>query len=702
MTRVEMTLRSLRSRINLAIFTTCLIISIFFVAILYPFEANRREARLQNIKILLSAIYQQKKEELANEIFADQKLALESSLQEMQRVKGIAALTVYDPLGRLVLSTEENSPATLSESERQTLDDSSGFSKKIIKGHPLAEYSTPIEVIGERIGYMKMHYNLAEMQRESLFAMVIFFILLFSTLLIMAVFLNLFLSRSVITPVAILRKAIGRVKKGHFGEQVKIASRNEMGDMAQDFNDMSSKLLEQHVEIEAAIKAKDSNAHKLKKVNNKLEELNASLEDIVNERTAELRRSNARLLEEIEERKRVDRDKKDLEERLSRSQKMEALGLLAGGVAHDLNNVLSGIVSYPDLLLLDLPEESPYRHPVMTIKQSGQKAAAIVQDLLDLARRGVMNREVVNLNDIVSEYLNSPECERLKDHHSGVIIETHLAEHLLNVKGSPMHLKKTLMNLASNAAEAQPRGGRIMITTKNQTIDQPMRGYDKVVEGDYVVLSVQDKGTGIAPEDLKRIFEPFYTKKVMGRSGTGLGMAVVWGTLQDHQGYIDVNSREGVGSTFDLYFPVTRDSLPGERTAVPLEDYQGHSETVLVVDDIAEQREIALNILTKLGYSVITASSGEEAVQYMAHHSADLMILDMIMDPGIDGLDTYKKVLTLHPRQKAIIASGFSETHRVREAQALGVGKYLKKPYTLENLGLTVKEELGRTACQGK
>jgi len=402
------------------------------------------------------------------------------------------------------------------------------------------------------------------------------------------------------------------------------------------------------------------------------------------------------IMVDITERKRAEREKQRLEAQLQRSQKMEAIGTLAGGVAHDLNNILAGLVSYPELLLMDLPEDSPLRKPISTIQRSGEKAAAIVQDLLTLARRGVAITEVVNLNNIVSDYLQSPEYGRLLEFHPNVNHEIDLSADLLNVSGSPVHLSKTIMNLISNAAEAMPEGGTIFISTENRYIDTPIRGYDDVKEGDYVTLIVSDTGIGIPLKDIEKIFEPFYTKKVMGRSGTGLGMAVVWGTVKDHNGYIDVQSREGGGTTFALYFPVTREELAKEKLHLSLEDIKGRGESVLVVDDIQEQREIASSMLKKVGYSVTSVSSGEEAVDYMKNNSADLLILDMIMDPGIDGLETYKRILEIYPEQKAIIVSGFSETKRVKEAQRLGAGSYVKKPYILEKIGLAVKKELDK------
>jgi len=202
---------------------------------------------------------------------------------------------------------------------------------------------------------------------------------------------------------------------------------------------------------------------------------------------------------------------------------------------------------------------------------------------------------------------------------------------------------------------------------------------------------------GIPPEDLQRIFEPFFTKKKMGRSGTGLGMAVVWGTVQDHKGRIDVRSVEGRGTEVTAFFPATRESFSKVALEPSLDAYKGTGETILVVDDMNEQREIAAKIITQLGYVARSVDSGEQAVEFLKREKADLLILDMIMDPGIDGLETYHRVKVSNPQQKAIITSGYAETERVRTAQRLGAGGYLRKPYTVQNLAVAIKAELNRS-----
>jgi len=399
---------------------------------------------------------------------------------------------------------------------------------------------------------------------------------------------------------------------------------------------------------------------------------------------------------DISDRLRTERLLRESEERLQRAEKMEALGTLAGGVAHDLNNVLGVVVGYAELLLNSVDRANPMRPRLVNIMKGGERAAAIVQDLLTLARRGVPTRQVLNLNDMIIDGQQSPEFALLSSYHPFMQLKLELAPDLLNISGSPVHLVKTLYNLASNAGEAMPNGGVLTIKTANQYLDRPIHGYDNIREGDYVVLSVSDTGEGIPAADLKRIFEPFYTKKVMGRSGTGLGLAVVWGTVKDHQGYINVESEEGKGSIFALYFPVTRGKISAERITVAISEYMGKGETVLVVDDVDGQRDLATEMLRELNYNVTSVSSGEEAVTYLQEHKVDLMVLDMIMDPGMDGLDTYRSALMTRPGQKAIIVSGFSETYRVNAAQDLGAGAYLRKPYVTEKLGLAVRHELDR------
>lgn len=402
------------------------------------------------------------------------------------------------------------------------------------------------------------------------------------------------------------------------------------------------------------------------------------------------------IAQDITDRNRVMEEKRSLEERLMRAEKMEALGTLAGGVAHDLNNVLGIVVGYAEMLLDEIDESSPLRKDLTTIMESGHRSAAIVHDLLTLARRGVQSRKVINLNATIMDCQKTPEFEKALSFSQKVRIITDLEADMLNIMGSPVHLGKTIFNLVSNALEAMHGQGTLTIKTYNQYLDRPIYGYDTLREGDYAVVSVSDTGEGIPAKDIRRIFEPFYTKKIMGRSGTGLGLAVVWGTVKDHNGYINVESEEGKGSTFTLYFPITREDVDADMIRVSMSEYMGKGESILVVDDIKGQRELVSRMLSKLNYQVTTVGSGEESVEYLKASKADLIVMDMIMDPGIDGLETYQQILKFNPLQKAIIVSGFSESDRVKQAQRLGIGAYLKKPYVIEKFALAVRKELDK------
>jgi C4-dicarboxylate-specific signal transduction histidine kinase/ActR/RegA family two-component response regulator len=432
----------------------------------------------------------------------------------------------------------------------------------------------------------------------------------------------------------------------------------------------------------------------LQRKEGELKKAHDSLEAQVAERTNALRRTNEELIIEIEERKRSEVRQKTLENQLLQAQKMQAIGTLAGGVAHDLNNILSGITSYPELMLMKLPQESPLRAPLKTIQTSGEKAAAIVQDLLTLSRRGAATFSPVDLHIVITEYLESPELKKMLSFHPGVTVKTHFESPPFAISGSTVHLSKTIMNLVTNAAEAMPKGGCIGIELRGTHLDPGQRISDKLAPGRYVKLTVSDSGKGIDPLIIDRIYEPFFTTKKMGRSGTGLGMAVVWGTVEDHQGHINILSSPDSGTAFELWFPAIEDDVKKPICAAAELPRANHDESVLVVDDIAEQREIAKAILIDLGYTVTMVDSGENAVAYLQEMDADLLLLDMAMEPGLDGLETYRRVLEFKPGQRAVIVSGFSDSGRIRSALKLGAYCYVKKPYAIESISKAIRDAL--------
>jgi two-component system cell cycle sensor histidine kinase/response regulator CckA len=301
---------------------------------------------------------------------------------------------------------------------------------------------------------------------------------------------------------------------------------------------------------------------------------------------------------------------------------------------------------------------------------------------------------VINFNHLIIDYLASPEHQKFLENHGGVTILTRLCPEPLHLEGSPLHLKNAVMNLVFNSVEAG--ADQIVLSTDNRYVEPSLAADQLLNEGEYVLFSIQDNGSGISKESQARIFEPFYTKKRMGRSGTGLGMAVVWGTVKDHGGTITIDSDTGQPTTFDLLFPATRRPLPSQQPA-QTGQYTGNGQKVLVVDDSRDQRQIAQAALEALGYGVQTAAGGEEALRLledMGQPWPDVILLDMLMEPGMDGLDTYQRIRALNSGQRVIIVSGYSETGRVKEALALGARRYLRKPYLLNGLSEALHQVL--------
>jgi len=401
----------------------------------------------------------------------------------------------------------------------------------------------------------------------------------------------------------------------------------------------------------------------------------------------------ANIVTDITERKKAEKDKDQLTEKLHQAKKMESIGLMAGGVAHDLNNILSGIVGYPELILQDLEEKSELREPIEAIHQSGQRAATVVADLLTVARGAASTREPCDLNLLIKEYLNSPEGIKLKSLYPDIVYKHEVNAENADISCSPVHVKKCLMNLVTNASEAIIDNGTVIISTHNHRINGAAHIRKKIEYGEYIVLCVEDTGPGISDEDLKHIFEPFYSKKVMGRSGTGLGLTVVWNTVKDHDGKIFVDSGEN-GTCFRLYFPVNKQENVIQSHDNKLEKLHGNNEHILIVDDEAQLRDIASRMLVALGYNAVAVSSGEAAIEFVKKTPVDLIVIDMLMGPGMNGRQTYEEIIRIYPNQKAIIASGFSKSDDVKASLQLGAAGFIKKPYSMKQLGLVVKEAL--------
>ena len=415
-----------------------------------------------------------------------------------------------------------------------------------------------------------------------------------------------------------------------------------------------------------------------------------------------LSQSNRRLQEKIATNERLQAESLRLQQELHQAQKMEAIGLMAGGVAHDLNNILASIVGYPQLIRFQLPDNKKLHELALAVEEAGERAAAVVDDLLTVARGVAVVKQVADLNTLIENYLASTEAKEVHKLHPEVMLSADLNSQPLHISCSPIHIAKCLMNLVNNAAEAIEGKGEVVIATSRQeVVEDSSNSACTIQPGRYAVLRVRDNGPGISEEDRERIFEPFYTKKAMGRSGTGLGLAVVWNTALDHNGSVSVSSARGQGTSFTLLFPLTDEEISRSREAEPgLEELTG-TGTVMVVDDDVRQLNLACGMLKVLGYEVIKASSGEEALQLLADQPVgqsadqpvDLLVLDMLM-PGMNGRHTYEEAKKLYPAQKAIISSGFAADKEVRKAQELGAGKFIKKPYTLKQLGLAVRDEL--------
>jgi PAS domain S-box-containing protein len=383
-------------------------------------------------------------------------------------------------------------------------------------------------------------------------------------------------------------------------------------------------------------------------------------------------------------------EKQRLTLQVQRAERMETLAMLAGGVAHDLNNTLGPLVAYPDLILSSLDENAEHRGEIEEMQRAAKQAAGIVQDLLSMARRGRYQMSPLNLNAMIEKYLQSANYREQTQLHPLVFIELSLDPKLPSVNGSSHHLYTALMNLVVNAFDAIPDGGTIRIITE-ANMSCPSKRQGIAPEHSFVRLRVSDTGCGIPADVVDRIFEPYFSTKIVGRSGSGLGLAVVHGIIADHNGFIEILSTVGEGTSFDIYLPLTEQiaELPPKE----ISHLNGH-ELVLVVDDLSDQRRVASTLLRGLGYKVQTASSLKEALSVATAYSIKGVVLDMLLDESYDGLDAHLQLREIHPNIPTVVVSGYVPTQRVQSILDTGQAAFVAKPFTYSELGSALRRVL--------
>jgi two-component system, cell cycle sensor histidine kinase and response regulator CckA len=379
-----------------------------------------------------------------------------------------------------------------------------------------------------------------------------------------------------------------------------------------------------------------------------------------------------------------------MELQLRQAQKFEAIGQLAGGVAHDFNNVIGAILGWAELGIEQSCEHPAVAERFQRIREQADRAARLTRELLAFSRRQVLQPRPVDLNSVASDVAS------LLDKVIGKDIEFRfLSAPLDSVKADPTQIEQVLMNLCLNARDAMPRGGRLVIETEMVDLDKPYcRFYPYVTPGRYAVLSVSDTGTGMDAETREHLFEPFFTTKERGK-GTGMGLATVYGIVKQHGGFLHVYSEPGHGSLFRVYLPAIeiapRESERGKAPAPSMAEMRG-TETILLADDHESIREMARQALAGLGYRVLSACDGEEALRLCKNETPALAILDVVM-PKLGGLGAASKLAESFPQLRVLFTSGYSTSHEEAASESPN-GRYLQKPYSPTTLGQIVREML--------
>ena len=456
------------------------------------------------------------------------------------------------------------------------------------------------------------------------------------------------------------------------------SSKKKLEKMARDIEQQRDTIDKQRAELEIR--------------NQQLKKLQKELEYRVTERTVELEQINEDLQQEIHERQCVEDEKRKMQEQLLHSQKMESVGRLAGGIAHDLNNLLMPILGYSQLALDKITPSCPLKKELNVILSAGEKGAALVRQLLAFSKKQKLEMKIINLNDVIKNMI------RILDRMLGADLQIEICteESLSNIKADVGQVEQVLLNLTVNARDAMPRGGRITIQTSNVVLDENFVKFHKgLTPGPYVLMTVTDTGQGMSPEIKGKIFDPFFTTKGKDK-GTGLGLATVHGIIEQHKGHIDVSSEPGKGSTFYVYFKATdaEKSKKGHRENITIPT---GTETILAVDDDTDVRNVLVDTLTSLGYDLLDAPDGEEALKLAqsTDKKIDLLITDIIM-PGMNGKELKDNLVKIFPKIKVIFMTGYLDSIVSDYLGGESGNIFLQKPFSPSYLAGKIRMILDR------
>jgi two-component system cell cycle sensor histidine kinase/response regulator CckA len=621
------------------------------------------------------------------------------------------------------------------------------------------EIYTPILFKGKSLGSVFVGVNQSVLLKAQSFARERIFWLFASTLLV-AVIGVIGISILITKSIHELASGVEELEQGKWGRSLRVYSRDELGKLTESFNKMSRTIMEQQEEVSKYTRQLQTLSENapfgmvmidkdgiFKYINPKFRELfGYDLNDVPNGKTwfrkaypdptyrhhvistwindlegfssGEKRPrtftvtckggtekiinfipvqletgENLMACEDITEIRRAGEENAVLQEQLRHSQKMEAIGCLAGGVAHDFNNLLTVIQGYSQLSRIELKEGDPLKGNIDEIQNATDRAASLTRQLLAFSRRQVMEMKVLDLNTLLRD------LEKMLRRVIGEDIEmvTLLAENLGRVRADVGQIEQVIMNLAVNAKDAMPSGGKLTIETATVELDEShARSHIDVKHGHYVMFSVSDTGVGMTPEVRERIFEPFFTTKEKGK-GTGLGLSTTYGIVKQSEGHIWVYSVQGKGTTFKIYLPRVNEPLKDMRNEVLKEELPRGNETILIVEDEEEVRKLAGKILERQGYRILETFNGDDALLACERCKSPihLMLADIVM-PGMSGSELAKLLKPLYPEIKILYMSGYTHNAIVRHG-VLGKGiNYIQKPFTMEGLARKVREVLDK------